>query len=281
MLPKMCSSTNECKPVNLSDLIPELPTIAAQILIADFLRYVLTAGTIYLVVWRVFSKQLDGRRILPDAPKPNQMRHEFMYSMSTVCIFTMSGVFVYIMEKLGYSRIYVNPEKYGWVWWIVSLAVITIAHDAYFYWTHRLLHRPWWFAHVHRIHHKSLHPTPWAAYSFHPLEAVLQTLFFVVFVHLVPLHQAVLFIFLVGMIIRNVIGHCGYEFIPWHAATRGILRWSVTNSHHHFHHARNKGNYGLYFTWWDRCMNTEDTQYISHGDTWFLNPPASLPTKKS
>jgi Delta7-sterol 5-desaturase len=277
----MSASSNGCKPVNLSDLILELPKIAAQILIADFLRYVLAAGTIYLLVWRVFAKQLDGRRILPDDPKPRQMWHEFMYSMSTVCIFALSGVFIYTMEKLGYTRIYANLDNYGWGWWIASLAVVTIAHDAYFYWTHRLLHRPWWFARVHRVHHRSLHPTPWAAYSFHPVEAALQSLFFVLIVHLVALHHTVLFIFLVWMIVRNVMGHCGYELIPWRAATRGALRWSVTNSHHQFHHARNKGNYGLYFTWWDRCMNTEDLQYISHGNARFLTPPLSKTHKKS
>lgn len=28
------------------------------------------------------------------------------------------------------------------------------AHDAWFYWTHRLLHHSWFYRHVHYIHHK-------------------------------------------------------------------------------------------------------------------------------
>jgi len=33
----------------------------------------------------------------------------------------------------------------GWAWWWLSLVLIIVAHDAYFYWTHRWLHRRrWW-----------------------------------------------------------------------------------------------------------------------------------------
>jgi Delta7-sterol 5-desaturase len=145
-----------------------------------------------------------------------------------------------------------------------------VLHDAYFYWTHRLLHRPWWFARFHSTHHQSVHPTPWAAYSFHPVEAGIQALFFVIVVHLLPFHPLVLVIFLIWMILRNTIGHCAYELLPWQAATSGALRWVTSTSHHHFHHAHNKGNYGLYFTYWDRWMHTEDTQYIANGNARFL-----------
>jgi Delta7-sterol 5-desaturase len=256
--------------MNFSELIPELPKAAASILLVDFLRYFVAAGLVYWLVWRVFARQLQGRRIMPNAPKPGQMWREFRHSMSTVCIFAFSGVCIYTLEKLGFTRIYAQVDAYGWVWWWASVLLVIVLHDAYFYWTHRLLHRPWWFAHVHSTHHQSVHPTPWAAYSFHPVEAAIQALFFVLVVHLIPLHPLVLVIFLIWMIVRNTIGHSAHELLPWHAATRGALRWYTTTSHHHFHHARGQGNYGLYFTWWDRWMGTEDAQYIAHGDARFL-----------
>lgn len=37
----------------------------------------------------------------------------------------------------------------------------------------------------------------------------------------------------------------------------------------HFQHARNRGNFGLYFTWRDRWCGTEDPEYLRHGDTRF------------
>ena len=39
------------------------------------------------------------------------------------------------------------------------------------------------------------------------------------------------------------------------------------------HHAHNRGNYGLYFTWWDRWCGTEDAQYLRHGDARFAARP--------
>lgn len=251
------------------DFAPELPLAAAGILISDFLRYFLAAGLVYLLLWRVFAKPLQTRRILPDGPKPGQMRREFMHSLSTVAVFAFNGLTIYVMEKLGHTRIYQEVADHGWAWWWLSLALIIVLHDMYFYWAHRLLHRPWWFARFHCVHHQSVHPTPWAAYSFHPVEALIQALFFQLIVYTLPMHGAALFIFLSWMILRNALGHSGYEVMPWRATTRGALRWLQTNSHHHFHHARNRGNFGLYFTWWDRAMGTEDRTCIDNGDLRF------------
>lgn len=81
--------------MNLSELIPELPKTAASILLVDFLRYFVAAGLVYWRVWRVFARQLQGRCMMPNPPKPGQMWREFRHSMSTVCIFGFSGVCIY------------------------------------------------------------------------------------------------------------------------------------------------------------------------------------------
>jgi lathosterol oxidase len=35
---------------------------------------------------------------------------------------------------------------------------------------------------------------------------------------------------------------------------------------HNMHHQYFKGNYGLYFTFWDRMMNTMNKEYDAHYD---------------
>jgi sterol desaturase/sphingolipid hydroxylase (fatty acid hydroxylase superfamily) len=175
------------------------------------------------------------------------------------------------MQRMGLSQIYSDVGDRGWVWWWASVVLIVVLHDAWFYWTHRLLHRPWWFARFHATHHQSVHPTPWAAYSFHPVEALFQALFFVIMVHVVPMHEVALFVFTTWMIVRNVVGHSAYELMPWRATAHGPLRWLLTNSHHHYHHSTGRGNFGLYFTWWDRAMRTEDRSCIHDGDRRFLS----------
>jgi len=177
---------------------------------------------------------------------------------------------LWLLAANGWVRIYDDAAAYGWPWWWASLALIIVAHDAYFYWTHRMLHSRRWFAAVHGRHHASLHPTPWAAYSFHPVEAAVQAAFLPLFVAVVPMHAGAIAVFLVHMILRNAIGHCGHELMPWTLSPRGALRWITPVSHHHFHHARNRGNYGLYFTWWDRWCGTEDADYLRYGDKHFV-----------
>ena len=252
------------QPANLS-------TLALTILSVDFLRYLLAAGSVWLVVNVLLRRRLAARRILDAEPQAGQVRHELVYSMSTVVIFAASGLMLWLLAASGRVRIYNEVADFGWAWWWASLALIIVAHDAYFYWTHRLLHARRWFGAIHGRHHVSLHPTPWATYSFHPVEAAIQAAFLPLFVLLVPTHGAVLGLFLVHMIVRNAVGHCSHELFPWAWTQRGALRWITPVTHHHFHHARNRGNYGLYFTWWDRWCGTEDPAYLEYGDRHFLH----------
>jgi Delta7-sterol 5-desaturase len=254
--------------------IPAIENVALMMFGVDLLRYLLGAGGVWLLA-HLLRRRLAGRRILDAAPRPGQMRHELTYSAFTVLIFASNGLLTYLLAQQGVLRIYAQPAERGWLWWWASLVLIVVAHDAWFYWTHRLLHHPLLFAVVHGRHHASRHPTPWAAYSFHPLEALVQAVFLPLWLALVPTHGAVIALFLLHMIVRNAIGHCSHELMPWRWSPRGALRFITPVSHHHFHHARNRGNYGLYFTWWDRWCGTEDADYLRWGDERFVGAKRS------
>lgn len=248
---------------------PSLPQLALTIVGIDFLRYALAAGAVWLLVEVLLGRRLAGRRILDGTRQPGQVRREFTYSLATVIIFAANGLLVWLLAKAGTVDIYSEVAERGWVWWWASLVLIIVAHDAWFYWTHRALHHRRWFRAVHGRHHASLHPTPWAAYAFHPVEALVQAVFLPLFLLVVPMHEGAIAVFLVHMILRNTIGHCAHELLPWRWTPRGWLSWITPVSHHHFHHARNRGNFGLYFTWWDRWCGTEDPEYLRHGDARF------------
>lgn len=246
-----------------------VPDIVLTILVVDLLRYVIGAGLVWTVVNVALRHRLAPRRILDGGPRTGQIRHELLYSASTVVIFAANGAFLWLLAANGEVRIYDDVARHGWAWWLASLGLIVVAHDAWFYWTHRLLHHRRWFAAVHGRHHLSAQPTPWAAYSFHPVEALVQAAFLPLFVALVPTHAGVIGVFLIHMILRNAIGHCGHEVFRWSWMRSGALRWITPVTHHHFHHARNRGNFGLYFIWWDRWCGTEDSEYLRHGDARF------------
>ena len=123
------------------------------------------------------------------------------------------------------------------------------------------MHHKKLFKYVHRVHHESINPSPWAAYSFHPWEAFIQALVMPILVFSLPLHPLAAFLFLAYMIIRNVIGHLGFEILPKGFTKNKWWNWNTAVTHHNMHHEHFHSNYGLYFTWWDKLMKTENSKY--------------------
>nr|OCA01232.1 Fatty acid hydroxylase family protein [Leptospira interrogans serovar Copenhageni/Icterohaemorrhagiae] len=71
------------------------------------------------------------------------------------------------------------------------------------------------FKHVHLAHHKSINPSPWAAFSFHPLEAIIEAGIVPIVSFVLPLHPGVMIVFFVYMTSLNVLGHLSYEFFSF------------------------------------------------------------------
>jgi Delta7-sterol 5-desaturase len=239
----------------------ELGDVIVRVLIGDFLRYFLGAGLVFLVLWKWLGKRLAHRRIGPNYPPPRQLRREFLYSMSTVLIFAANGILVYMLAESGYVTIYKDVGTFGWPYTVASLFILIVLHDAYFYWTHRALHHRLLFKSVHSIHHRSRNPSPWAAYAFHPAEAAIHAAFLPLALLLMPAHPTALFIVMLHMILRNALGHSGFEIYPRDAVRRRPWKWFTSTTHHQLHHDRFEANFGLYFTWWDRWLGTEYMDY--------------------
>jgi lathosterol oxidase len=227
----------------------------------DLLRYLIPASIAFLIFWVVGRKTWNHLFIQKVFPKQRQLWHEFAYSMSTVLIFSIIGIGVFKSEKAGITLIYHNLDDYGIPYMIGSLIFTIVFHDFYFYWTHRFMHHKKVFKFVHRVHHESTNPSPWAAYSFHPFEAIIQAMVLPILIFIVPLHDLTLFIFLAYMIIRNVIGHLGFEILPKGFTRNKWLNWNTAITHHNLHHKNFNTNYGLYFSWWDNLMKTTDERY--------------------
>lgn len=245
----------------MPDVLLEALAAAPNLFLSDLLRYVLAAGIVYLLVHIVFAKALAPRRIQPRRAGPGQIRREILASLRSIAVFAIVGTLVALELLTGVSQAYFDPMERGPVWFIVSLLALIVAHDAWFYWTHRLMHRPRWFRRFHRLHHKSRTPTPWTAYAFNTGEAVLHALFLPVILLILPVPVLVIFLWGIHQIVRNAVGHCGVEIFPAGKDGRPRFDWITTVTHHDLHHAEPGWNFGLYFTWWDRWMGTEHPVY--------------------
>ncbi|MBZ5859017.1 sterol desaturase family protein [Flavihumibacter profundi] len=225
-------------------------------------RYFLFAGIAFLLGYVIFRKKIQGKKIQGKFPQDKDYFREIGYSILTIFIFAAVPVLlIYNNSIRPLTMYYTEIGQHGWGYFFGAFPIMLIVHDTYFYWTHRLMHHPKIFRYFHLVHHKSTNPSPWAAYSFHPLEAIVEAGVVVVFLFIMPIHKLHLGLFFLFMIIYNVYGHLGYELYPKSFSRNRIGRWINTSVNHNQHHQYFKGNYGLYFLFWDRVMGTIRPDY--------------------
>ena len=215
---------------------------------------------LWFLIWVVLAPWLRERKIRSESPGLRQMASEIFCSLRTILVFATVTIVTHLMFRLGLYPLVKIGDGLGPVWFWASLGLMILAHDGYFYWVHRAMHLPQFFRHVHRRHHLSHNPSPFTAYSFDLWEAVLMASFVVIWPLFTPTPTGVVNLFMLHQIARNTLLHTGYELMPIRADGRPWLDMMTTTTHHDQHHGRG-GNYGLYFTWWDRWMKTERHDY--------------------
>jgi len=229
--------------------------------LASVKRYVIFALAVWAVLWVLLKGLLAGRKIRVDSPPPKQMVTEFLISIRSVAIFATVGVGITLMDRAGLYPLADRADHWGPAWFCASLALMILGHDAYYYWVHRAMHHPRLFRKFHRRHHRSHNPSPFTAYSFDLREAVMMVSFVVLWPLVTPTPWGVIPLFMLHQIVRNTLLHSGYELMPATSDGRPMLDWLTTTTHHDLHHASAGSNFGLYFTWWDRMMGTENPGY--------------------
>ncbi|MEO5688596.1 MAG: sterol desaturase family protein [Burkholderiaceae bacterium] len=232
----------------------------------DDSQYYLGSALIMWGLLHVALRQRLAHRVISGWPTRADMGREIAYSVSTLCVITGINAALLGLAVTGGIDLYQEPLKYGWAWLLLSLPLMLVFHDFYFYWTHRLLHTRWLFRHIHGVHHRSRNPSPWAAFAFHPAEALVNTMVLPIMLLVVPLNEWVVFAFAIHQIVRNTHGHAGVESLPRGFARHWLGGRFVTTTHHHLHHETAQGNYGLWFTWMDRWFGTERADYLARYD---------------
>jgi Delta7-sterol 5-desaturase len=213
-------------------------------------RYLITSGLFAWLTARRFPGALDALR--------PQIRGEIGWSLASAAIYGVpAGVVAWGWQERGWTLIYTDANAYSWWWLPGSVLACLILHDGWFYWSHRLMHRPWWFKVAHAIHHESRPPTAWAAMSFHPWEALTGAIVIPVLVFCVPIHIGALGLVLAIMTLMGVTNHMGWEMFPRFVVNGSLGNWLITATHHQQHHDAYRGNYGLYFRFWDRLCGTD------------------------
>ena len=225
-----------------------LSTLAMTLIVA--LRYLATSG--------FFAWLTTRRKPGYHAKLGPQMRREIAWSLASAAIYGIpAGIVGWGWQERGWTQIYTGWQDFP-LWYLpLSVLLYLFAHDSWFYWSHRWMHRPKLFRSMHAVHHASRPPTAWAAMSFHPYEALTGAFVIPLLVFVIPIHAAMLGLVLAIMTLMGVTNHMGWEMFPRRLVHSRLGGWLITASHHQRHHEEYRCNFGLYFRFWDRVCGTD------------------------
>lgn len=212
---------------------------------------------------RLYIRRVQGTRFKfnPNFPKERPSR-VFMFSSQNVDNMIRSfGTGVPMWTAYEVLLLWSWANGWGlWTtfagnpWGLVCLGlVMVVIHEAHFFFTHRMIHSPLLYKHVHSVHHNSVNPSPWSSLSMHPVEHLIY--FSGSLIHLiVPSHPllAIYHLHIAGL--GAVIGHIGFD--------KMVLddeREKAMDTHayaHYLHHKYFEVNYADGLVPWDKWFGT-------------------------
>lgn len=197
-----------------------------------------------------------------------------LISINHLIILPLSGLYYYISNaspiNMNYSDIPNNPLEI-----ILQTFFFMLVEDFTFYWVHRILHLEIFYGKLHKMHHEYTNTISIASEYSHPIDFILGSIIpssLGVLILGKKVHLVTYMMWLVMRIAETVDGHSGYEF-SW--SPFRLVPFSGGSEFHNFHHLNFKGNYGSFFTFWDRICNTVNKKYFS-----FLSKKSELYNKE-
>lgn len=232
------------------------------------IRYFAVAGGAYLLFYGLprsgsssGAGSLLGRKLRSKPPLLQAIRQDVYLATQSTLFFATAAAFVIWRYDRGETRLYADLSAHGYGYAAASFVLVLILQDSYFYFIHRAFHQPFLFKHFHAGHHRSGDPTPWTSFAFDPAEACLQAVFLVSITFIVPLNFFVLIALLLTMTVWTVLNHLGFELFPASFSRHWLSKWLIGSTHHSLHHRKYRVHYGLYFTFWDKLLGTDDPAY--------------------
>lgn len=219
------------------------------------IRYFAMVGISHWIFW---ERENQFGVILHDKKLPQeQIKTEIKWSLVSSLIFALSGVLMGISWQLGITKLYLQFDHYT-LWYLpLSFFLYSLIHEFYFYFTHLWMHRPKLYKIMHAVHHKSVKTSPWASFSFHPWETIVHASFLPILILIIPIHPVVVIFYLTFMTITAISNHLGVEIIPF----KVVRDFFISGEHHSKHHKKMKVNFGLYYTFMDKLMRTEEREH--------------------
>jgi Delta7-sterol 5-desaturase len=245
---------------------PVTPGAATSYFLLNLLRllvqYTLLFGGAFALFWWSRHASVQRRRIQARMPARADIRRELTYGISSILVFSAVTTLTLVLARLGiFPRFRFELGGLRWYEYLLTFPAMVLVQDLYAYWMHRLLHTRILFRAVHVVHHRSVTPTPLAALSFHPVEAVLVMAVLPLIMSLFPMDLLLLLGFALFLALVGIRNELGYELhgrlfmrLRLHRVLGGAL-------HHNLHHQRSDVHFGLSTALMDRLFGTTHPGY--------------------
>lgn len=159
-------------------------------------------------------------------------------------------------------NIYTDVTQRGTLYYIGSVVAFFLHIDIMAYTSHRIMHRPFLYRNIHKIHHKFIAVSPMTALSMHWIDYLTQVTLTYTYLWIIPTHINVAIINLLYVFVFNVINHSGIK-IGSH------LYWEPTTQYHDDHHKYFHVNYGQSLILWDWMCGTLRTHRGNYNENKF------------
>ncbi|KAF7170381.1 hypothetical protein CNMCM6106_005110 [Aspergillus hiratsukae] len=218
------------------DLVEQYPAGVIEIGISVFVSIfaLIVPSTIFLLIDTTFPDFARRHKKQADAKRPHGVQLVKCILVVILNITLAIATVVLSKVRLGwdYSPFRADPNLPSAGRLLLDLVYATLCREVMVYYIHRLSHWPWFYKHIHRVHHEFQAPIGFVAGYIHPIESEINggaPLY-------VPLalrraHMLSYMVFFFGTVFYVVLDHTGYLFL-------GNARA------HDLHHERVNCNFG-------------------------------------
>ncbi len=205
---------------------------------------------IWILCWYVYDVFSNSTKVKLWREPKRQDRNGFF-----------SVLFTYLLPILVFDQLFPRRHKLlteippSFFRLISEIWLGLFIYDTGFYICHRLIHHPSFYKQIHSIHHKYLPTTARETFRLSLSEVWIDSGISIIALNLIKAHPMSRSIYNIYITYLLVELHSDHEF-DW--MTHKVIGMNLMGGpkYHSKHHQRIHGNYGKFFTIWDRILGT-------------------------